>query len=75
MTLYTPRKIIIKQSLKDLALTVSEKKPMFEVCLGFFANQKICQLSLLNHVKVKKQKQEQQMLRQLKSKCKIDKMI
>ena len=41
MTMWTPSKVITMQSLKDLALMVSEKKP-------FFLNDEICQLSPLN---------------------------
>ena len=43
MNCYTRSKVIITQSLKDLAYTVSAKKPM-----KFLSNRKTCQLS--NHI-------------------------
>ena len=44
MKMHTLSKVIIMQSLKDLALRVSEKKAM----LKFFSSEEICQLSPLN---------------------------
>ena len=40
-------KVIIMQNLKDLALTVSEKKEMLDI----FSHEVICQLSPLNNHK------------------------
>ena len=50
MNLYAPSKVIIMQSLKALALTVSEKKAMVK----FFSNKEICQISPWNMCKNKK---------------------
>ena len=45
-----PKKVIIMQSLKDLALSCQRKKANF----NFFPNEKICQLSPLNICKTQK---------------------
>ena len=40
---------MIMQSLKDLALMVSEKKPTLKACFALFVfNEEICQFYLLN---------------------------
>ena len=51
MIMLTPSKVIIMQSLEDLALVLSKKKPMFKV----FPNEEICLLSPLHMCENQKQ--------------------